>query len=109
MSEQKQGSDIIQMMVRRPCPACNTDIVLGVGLQAPVATFCWTAAAIDERKQDVIKAIDAANLLTDEEKNAAKASLPPALDPVQAEAYIRNIKEQYTKPVEAPKKAAKKK
>lgn len=108
MSEQKQGSDIIQMMVQRPCPACHVDIVIGVGMQAPVATFAWTAAALDERKKDVVAAIDAATGLTDEEKTAAKASLPPVLDPIQAQAYIRNIVENYTKQAPATKKAPKK-
>jgi hypothetical protein len=54
--------ELMQTMLGLQCPECHKDVVLGIGMYAPVTMFALTPAQLEAKKVAVLAAIAASTL-----------------------------------------------
>lgn len=54
--------ELMQTMLGLQCPECHKDVVVGIGMYAPVTMFALTPDQLEAKKQAVLAAIAASSL-----------------------------------------------
>ena len=92
--------ELLKSMLGAKCPECHKDLVVGLGMYAPVAAFVLTPAQLQFKKDALITAINESRL-GDEQKKAIldQYSDPHVMvDPSVADFMINELKTVYGEP-----------
>lgn len=100
--------EILKSLLGTQCPECHKEIILGIGMNAPIAAFVMTPAQLEAKKKQLIEAIDASGL-AEPQKQAIKDQYNDKhvmVDPTVADFMIEELKTTYA--VKEDPKTAKK-